>query len=100
MPRRSSSPTAGSHRAAEDDRSADKPQHSGASTSDAFDVVIPLGAGYGFSGKPTAPGWDPARMARAWTVLMKRLGYTHFVTQGGDCVYTKYDSPWLPKWPF
>jgi pimeloyl-ACP methyl ester carboxylesterase len=60
------------------------PTAHGASTSDAFDVVIPSGAGYGFSGKPTAPGWDPARMARAWTVLMKRLGYTHFVAQGGD----------------
>jgi len=60
------------------------PSAHGASTSDAFDVVIPSGAGYGFSGKPTAPGWDPARMARAWTVLMQRLGYTHFVAQGGD----------------
>ena len=41
--------------------------------------------GYGFSGKPTTTGWDPARIARAWTVLMKRLGYTKFVAQGGDC---------------
>jgi pimeloyl-ACP methyl ester carboxylesterase len=40
--------------------------------------------GYGFSGKPTAPGWDPAHIARAWIVLMKRLGYTKFVAQGGD----------------
>jgi len=40
--------------------------------------------GYGFSGKPTALGWDPIRIARAWTVLMKRLGYTRFVAQGGD----------------
>jgi pimeloyl-ACP methyl ester carboxylesterase len=40
--------------------------------------------GYGFSGKPTAPGWGPERIARAWTVLMKRLGYTKFVAQGGD----------------
>src|SRR6476469_7391155 len=56
----------------------------GASASDAFHVVIPSGAGYGFSGKPTAPGWDPARMARAWTALMKRLGYSRFTAQGGD----------------
>ena len=40
--------------------------------------------GYGFSGKPTTTGWDPARIARAWVVLMKRLGYTQFVAQGGD----------------
>ena len=40
--------------------------------------------GYGFSGKPTTTGWDPARIARAWVVLMKRLGYTKFVAQGGD----------------
>jgi pimeloyl-ACP methyl ester carboxylesterase len=56
----------------------------GASASDAFDVVIPSLPGYGFSGKPTATGWDPARIARAWVVLMKRLGYTRFVAQGGD----------------
>jgi pimeloyl-ACP methyl ester carboxylesterase len=60
------------------------PTAHGGSTSDAFDVVIPSGAGYGFSGKPTTPGWDPARMARAWTVLMKRLGYNRFTAQGGD----------------
>jgi pimeloyl-ACP methyl ester carboxylesterase len=60
------------------------PTAHGGSASDAFDVVIPSGAGYGFSGKPTMPGWDPARMARAWTVLMKRLGYDRFVAQGGD----------------
>ena len=52
--------------------------------SDAFHVVIPSMPGYGFSGKPTTTGWDPARIARAWTVLMKRLGYTRFVAQGGD----------------
>jgi pimeloyl-ACP methyl ester carboxylesterase len=40
--------------------------------------------GYGYSGKPTTTGWDPGRIARAWTVLMKRLGYTRFVAQGGD----------------
>src|SRR6202795_4150148 len=60
------------------------PTAHGASASDAFHVVIPSMAGYGFSGKPTTPGWDPARMARAWVVLMKRLGYTRFVAQGGD----------------
>jgi pimeloyl-ACP methyl ester carboxylesterase len=52
--------------------------------SDAFDVVIPNMPGYGFSGKPTTTGWDCVRIARAWTVLMKRLGYTRFVAQGGD----------------
>ena len=60
------------------------PTAHGASASDAFDVVIPSLPGYGFSGKPTAPGWDPARIARAWTVLMRRLGYTRYVAQGGD----------------
>src|SRR5262249_11634422 len=54
------------------------------SASDAFDVVIPSLPGYGFSGTPTTTGWDPARIARAWVVLMKRLGYTKFVAQGGD----------------
>jgi pimeloyl-ACP methyl ester carboxylesterase len=56
----------------------------GGKAEDAFDVVIPSLPGYGFSGKPTAPGWDPPRIARAWTTLMKRLGYTRFVAQGGD----------------
>ena len=60
------------------------PTAHGASASDAFHVVIPSMAGYGFSGKPTTPGWDPARMARAWVVLMKRLGYSRFASQGGD----------------
>ena len=60
------------------------PTAHGGSAADAFDVIIPSGAGYGFSGKPTAPGWNPARMARAWTVLMKRLGYSRFAAQGGD----------------
>src|SRR5439155_5414914 len=50
----------------------------------AFDVVIPSLPGYGFSGKPMTTGWDPIRIARAWIVLMKRLGYTKFVAQGGD----------------
>src|SRR5215470_10729854 len=60
------------------------PTAHGASASDAFDVVIPSLPGHGFSGKPTATGWDPQRIARAWTELMRRLGYTRFVAQGGD----------------
>ena len=56
----------------------------GGSADDAFDVVIPSLPGYGFSEKPTTVGWDPNRIARAWTVLMKRLGYARFVAQGGD----------------
>ena len=60
------------------------PTAHGGSASDAFHVVIPSMPGYGFSGKPTTTGWDPAHIARAWTVLMKRLGYTKFVAQGGD----------------
>ncbi len=60
------------------------PTAHGGTASDAFDIVIPSLPGYGFSGKPTDLGWDPARIARAWTVLMKRLGYNKFVAQGGD----------------
>jgi pimeloyl-ACP methyl ester carboxylesterase len=60
------------------------PSVSGGHAGDAFDVVIPSLPGYGFSGKPTTTGWDPNRIARAWIVLMKRLGYTRFVAQGGD----------------
>jgi pimeloyl-ACP methyl ester carboxylesterase len=56
----------------------------GGTADDAFDVVIPSLPGHGFSGKPTTTGWDPIRIARAWVVLMKRLGYTRFVAQGGD----------------
>jgi pimeloyl-ACP methyl ester carboxylesterase len=56
----------------------------GGSADDAFDVVIPSLPGYGFSGKPAKTGWDPARIALCWTVLMKRLGYAKFVAQGGD----------------
>jgi len=56
----------------------------GGSASDAFDVVIPSMPGYGFSGKPVTTGWGPERIARAWTTLMGRLGYTRFVAQGGD----------------
>ena len=60
------------------------PTAHGGSASDAFDVVVPSMPGYGFSGKPTTAGWDPAHIARAWVTLMKRLGYTKFVAQGGD----------------
>jgi pimeloyl-ACP methyl ester carboxylesterase len=56
----------------------------GGRAQDAFDVVIPAIPGYGFSGKPTDLGWNPDRVARAWDVLMKRLGYTRYVAQGGD----------------
>ena len=60
------------------------PTAHGGSASDAFHLVIPSMPGYGFSGKPTDTGWGPERIGRAWTELMKRLGYTHFVAQGGD----------------
>ena len=60
------------------------PEAYGGNASDAFDVVIPSLPGHGFSGKPTELGWDPIRIARAWIVLMKRLGYTRYVAQGGD----------------
>ena len=60
------------------------PAAHGGSASDAFDLVIPSLPGYGFSGKPTGPGWTPDRIARAWATLMQRLGYTRYVAQGGD----------------
>jgi pimeloyl-ACP methyl ester carboxylesterase len=60
------------------------PTAHGASASDAFHLVIPSLPGYGFSGKPTAPGWTPVSIARAWATLMQRLGYTRYVAQGGD----------------
>src|ERR1700737_4003968 len=60
------------------------PTAHGGSATDAFHLVIPSLPGYGFSGKPLAPGWNPVSIARAWVVLMKRLGYTNFVAQGGD----------------
>ena len=60
------------------------PTAHGASAADAFDLVIPSMPGYGFSAKPTTTGWDPAQIARAWVVLMRRLGYNKFVAQGGD----------------
>jgi pimeloyl-ACP methyl ester carboxylesterase len=60
------------------------PTAHGASASDAFHLVIPSLPGHGFSGKPTAPGWTPISIARAWATLMQRLGYTRYVAQGGD----------------
>jgi pimeloyl-ACP methyl ester carboxylesterase len=60
------------------------PTAHGGSAEDAFHLVIPSMPGYGFSGKPTTTGWGPERMARAWAVLMKRLGYARYVAQGGD----------------
>src|SRR3954447_9971635 len=60
------------------------PTAHGADAADAFHLVIPSLPGHGFSGKPTETGWDPIRIARAWAVLMRRLGYTDFVAQGGD----------------
>jgi len=60
------------------------PTGHGGTAADAFDVVIPSLPGYGFSGKPTTLGWDPIRIARAWAVLMERLGYKRYVAQGGD----------------
>ena len=60
------------------------PTAHGGTAADAFHLVIPSMPGYGFSGKPTSTGWDAARIARAWDVLMKRLGYSRYVAQGGD----------------
>ena len=60
------------------------PTAHGGKAEEAFDVVIPSLPGYGYSGKPTTTGWDPIRTARAWVELMKRLGYTKYVAQGGD----------------
>jgi len=60
------------------------PTAHGGTAADAFDLVIPSLPGYGFSGKPTAAGWDPVHIARAWAILMQRLGYAHYVAQGGD----------------
>src|SRR3954470_1096426 len=60
------------------------PTAHGGNAFDAFHVVIPSMPGYGFSGKPTSTGWGPERMGRAWAELMKRLGYTRYVAQGGD----------------
>ena len=71
------------------------PTAHGASASDAFHLVIPSMPGYGFSGKPTTAGWGPDRIARAWIVLMKRLGYSRFVAQGGD--WGSPVSHWMAK---
>ena len=60
------------------------PTAHGGSAADAFHLVIPSLPGYGFSGKPTAPGWNPVSIAQAWATLMQRLGYTRYVAQGGD----------------
>jgi pimeloyl-ACP methyl ester carboxylesterase len=60
------------------------PTAHGGSAEDAFDVVIPSLPGFGFTGRPTGTGWDPDRIARAWAELMKRIGYTRYVAQGGD----------------
>jgi pimeloyl-ACP methyl ester carboxylesterase len=60
------------------------PTAHGGSAADAFHLVIPSLPGYGFSGKPTAPGWNPVSIAKAWATLMQRLGYTQYVAQGGD----------------
>ena len=60
------------------------PTAHGGTAGDAFDLVIPSLPGHGFSGKPTELGWDPVRIAKAWAVLMQRLGYTRYVAQGGD----------------
>jgi pimeloyl-ACP methyl ester carboxylesterase len=60
------------------------PTAHGGDAEDAFDVVVPSMPGYGYSGKPTEPGWDPVHIAKAWIALMRRLGYTRFVAQGGD----------------
>jgi pimeloyl-ACP methyl ester carboxylesterase len=65
------------------DRLADPTAHGG-TAADAFHVIVPSMPGYGFSGKPTSPGWGPERIGRAWDELMKRLGYGRYVAQGGD----------------
>jgi pimeloyl-ACP methyl ester carboxylesterase len=75
------------------------PTAHGGTAADAFHVVIPSMPGYGFSSKPTETGWGPERMARAWDVLMKRLGYTSYVAQGGDwgSVVVDYMGVQAPK---
>jgi pimeloyl-ACP methyl ester carboxylesterase len=75
------------------------PTAHGGGAADAFHVVIPSMPGYGFSGKPTETGWGPEGIARAWNVLMKRLGYTSYVAQGGDwgSVVVDYMGVQAPK---
>ncbi len=74
------------------------PTAHGASASDAFDLVIPSLPGYGYSAKPTDTGWDPERVARAWVVLMSRLGYPRFAAQGGDWAEASR-TPWVGRRP-
>jgi hypothetical protein len=71
-------------RAARDRRAAHEPAAHGGSAADAFDLVLPSIPGYGFSSQPTELGWETSRTARAWAELMRRLGYTRYVAQGGD----------------
>jgi epoxide hydrolase-like protein len=71
----------------------------GGKAEDAFDVVIPSIPGFGFSGKPTTTGWDPAHVARAWVTLMKRLGYTRFVASG-SARHRQGDPDWQPATPW
>src|SRR5437899_1646276 len=73
-----------SHRAAEDHRSTDQPHGAWRERIGRFPSGDSVDAGHGFSGKPTTTGWGPERIARAWAVLMKRLGYTRYAAQGGD----------------
>src|SRR5436305_2246230 len=74
------------------------PTAHGGTEADAFHVVIPSLPGHRFSAKPTATGWDPVRIARAWVVLMNRLGYAEFVAQGGDwrAAVTQASGPQAP----
>ena len=74
------------HRAAQAHRAADQSTARCGGASDAFHVVVPSMPCYGFSGKPTTTGWGPERIARAWDVLMKRLGYTRYAAQGATGV--------------
>jgi pimeloyl-ACP methyl ester carboxylesterase len=68
------------------------PTAHGGSAGDAFDLVIPSLPGYGFSAQPTELGWNVGRIAQAWAELMRRLGYTHYVAQGGDVGAAVTDS--------
>ena len=78
------------------------PRAHGGSAADAFDLVLPSVPGYGFSGEPAEVGWNPGRTAQAWAELMRRLGYTRYVAQGGD-VGAPSPTPWAarrpPCWP-
>ena len=78
------------------------PTAHGASAADAFHLVIPSLPGYGFSGKPTAPGWNPVSIARAWATLMQRLGYTRYVGTGwrlGECCHGVYGRAGAARHP-